>query len=185
MEERLRSHMDRMALKDERGLSALYDETSAIVYGLTLRILRDPADAEEVTLDVYSQAWRNAPTFDRSRGKVTTWLLLMARSRAIDRLRSRQRQREDPLDIAPEIASQSGGPEESTFIRERRTIVAAALAKLPGEQRKLIELAFFYGLSHTELAEKLGQPLGTVKTRIRAGMLRLREELGALSAAAQ
>jgi RNA polymerase sigma-70 factor (ECF subfamily) len=163
---------------DQQAMAALYDATNRLVYGLTLRILGDPATAEEVMLDVYLQAWRQASSFDQTRGGPLAWLTTMARSRAIDRLRStKQRtQREEPLEEASNHSTPSN-VEEQVAISEMRSHVNAALALLSPEQREVIELAYYAGMSHSEIAAKLGQPLGTVKTRTRLGMMKLREAL--------
>lgn len=168
----------RIAAGDQGALAALYDTTSRLIYGITLRILGNPADAEEVTLDIYTQVWRSASNFDEARGSVVAWLTTMARSRAIDRLRTganRNRREESLADLDPPAAAQ---PHPQPGIGRE---VQTALKALAPEQREAIELAYWYGYSHSELAARLGQPLGTVKTRIRTGMMRLRSELGALA----
>ncbi len=171
-----------IALGRHSALGSMYDETSPLVFGLAVRMLGDRADAEEITADVYSQVWRTAATFDSTRGSVTTWLVMLTRSRAIDRLRTRTERwkREQAIDDQAEAADPGPAPDEASVQSEQRRMVQAALAELVPEQRRLIELAFFSGLSHSELAERTGLPLGTVKTRIRLGMLKLRERLGAL-----
>lgn len=169
----------RMAKGDQTALSALYDETSSLVYGLALRILRDQFAAEEVAIDVYSQAYSQASRYDPGKGAPTTWLLTLARSRAIDRLRaeSRRRKQEEPLDTAAAIPSAEADPEMSSSSAELRRAVQIALSALTAEQRQAIEMAYYSGLSHSEIAAKLGQPLGTVKSRMRAGMILLRGHL--------
>jgi RNA polymerase sigma-70 factor (ECF subfamily) len=145
------------------------------VYGICLRILREPADAEEVALDVYTQAWQSARHFDPARGNVTAWLAILARSRAIDRLRLRSRHDVcDGLDTAPELPARGLDPEQRTMQNAGQQRVRQALRQLPARQRQLLELAFFYGFTHSELARKLGQPLGTVKTRLRSALSSLR-----------
>ena len=169
----------RTAQGDEAALGALYDLTSAQVYGLALRVLHDHATAEEVTLDVYMQVWQQASKFDQSRGKPIVWLTMLTRSRAIDRLRSghSERERQEALEVADETGDAESDPEASTVQSEQRVLVQQALASLTPEQREAIELAYFEGLSQSEIAAKIGQPLGTVKTRIRLGMIRLRNIL--------
>jgi len=164
---------------DQSALAALYDESSSLVHGVVQRILLNPADAEEVTLDVYTQIWRGASDFDPQRGAAPAWILMLARSRALDRLRSRQRRTgpETPIDPALPLPATGAQPEELALLGQQRRQMRLALAALADEQREAIELAYFGGLSHTELAEKLGQPLGTVKTRIRLGMTKLRQLL--------
>jgi RNA polymerase sigma-70 factor (ECF subfamily) len=163
---------------DSQAFAAFYDESSPLVYALLLRILRNPADAEEVTLDVYAHIWRKASDYDPSRGSVKSWLVMLARSRAIDRLRSKARSAgEEPLTSIMEVPSGGADPESSSFMSEQRKLILRALQALSPEQRQAIELAYFGGLSQSELAARLQQPLGTVKTRIRLGMMKLREEL--------
>jgi RNA polymerase sigma-70 factor (ECF subfamily) len=164
---------------DQSALATLYDTTSRLVFGLVLRILSDREAAEEVLLDVYTQVWRQAATYDRSRGTPLAWLMTIARSRALDRLRSgrQDRQRKEPLDAVIEAQSAAANPEEMTVMAERQRLVRRALDTLSPEQREVIELAYYSGLSHSEIAAQLGQPLGTVKTRTRLGMMKLREAL--------
>lgn len=172
--------VERMAAGDQEALARLYDETSGVIHALALRILRAKEDAEEAVLDAYSKAWRLSGSFDASRGSVMTWLIMMTRSIAIDRIRSSatRAERTDSLD-EPHHQAPSGGldPEVQALFEQQRVRVQAALAKLPDEQRSVIELAFFGGYSHSELAEQLGVPLGTVKTRVRLGLARLRSHL--------
>ena len=172
-------YIHRLAVGDPEVLAKLYDESSPLIYGLALRILGDPSEAEEVTLDVYTQVWGSAQNYDSSRGTAAAWLVTLARSRAIDRLRSRasRARSEEPLDKDFEIPSAEENPEGIAILEQERRRVREALATLPPEQRQAIELAYFSGLSQTELATRLGQPLGTVKTRIRLGMIKLREQL--------
>jgi RNA polymerase sigma-70 factor, ECF subfamily len=174
--------LKRLAEGDQAALSALYDATSRLVYGLALRILADPADAEEVTLDVYTQAWRQVSRYDASRGDALTWLLTLARSRAIDRLRSRagSKKREQALDTASELPGDAPDPERQSAYAERARHVRRALSSLSPEQRQCIELAYFEGLTHVEIAERIQQPLGTAKSRIRLAMVKLRDALSPL-----
>jgi len=178
LERTLSGYVRRIAAADQGALAALYDATNRLIYGMSLRILGNPADAEEVTLDIYTQVWRNAASFDDRRGSVVAWLTTMARSRAIDRLRSgvKRSRREESL-MEPDSARAVEAPAQPGIGRE----VAAALETLAPEQREAIELAYWYGYSHSELAVRLGQPLGTVKTRIRMGMMKLRSQLGSLA----
>lgn len=173
-----------IAAGDETALAKLYDATAGLVHGLVLRIVRDRGHAEETTLDVFTQVWRNASAFDPARGTAVTWLLTLARSRAIDRLRSVRADRghEEPLDIAASRAWEGDDPADASELSERRRRVRGALAQLDHDQREAIAIAYFEGLSHTEIAARLGHPLGTVKSRIRSGMLRLRELLEPLEA---
>jgi RNA polymerase sigma-70 factor (ECF subfamily) len=169
----------RIAGGDQSALATLYDATCRMVFGLVLRILSDHPTAEEVALDVYTQVWRQASTYDGQRGTPVAWLLTIARSRAIDRLRSTKQelQRKEPLDAANAESTSAADPEEESVLSERKRIVRSALEDLSAEQREVIELAYFSGLSHSEIAAKLGQPLGTVKTRTRLGMMKLRDAL--------
>ncbi len=172
--------MRRISSGDPAALSELYDQSSRFVFGICFKVLRNHADAEEVTLDVYTQAWRQAARFDSDRGEPLAWLLMLARSRAIDRLRSRggARRHEEDLEQARGLASPGADPETSSSLAQRASTVRAALLGLPAEQREVIELAYFEGLTHTEIAEKLAQPLGTAKSRIRLGLAHLRQALG-------
>lgn len=174
-----RALIERLVRKDERALGVLYDRYARLLYSMVLRVLAAPSDAEEVLQDVFLQVWQQAARYDPARGPVGAWLATIARSRAIDRLRSRaaasggQRERARP---SPKAAP-GRTPEEETMGAERARAVREAMATLPLLQRIALELAYFEGLSHTEIAERLEQPVGTVKTRIRLAMLSLREKL--------
>jgi RNA polymerase sigma-70 factor (ECF subfamily) len=178
-ERELTALLGRMAQGDQTALAALYDRTSALVYGLALRILREPAAAEDVTLEVYTQAYRQASHYDASRGTPSAWLLMLTRSRAIDRLRleMQRREREAPLEGAAGTVSSAADPEACGAAAELQRLVRRALAALSPEQREAIAIAYYAGLSHSEIAARLGLPLGTVKTRIHTGMLLLRDQL--------
>lgn len=167
------------AQADQSSLAELYDQSSPLVYGVALRILASVEDAEEVTIDVYNQVWRSAANFQNTRGSVTAWLVMLARSRAIDRIRSRatRARMEEPIFEQTELRSEGSNPEQSTEAGQRQRRIRSAMASLPEEQRRVVELAFFGGLSHSELADHLSLPLGTVKTRIRSSMMKLRELL--------
>lgn len=179
-EEPLSALIARTANADARALAALYDGTAAHVHGVAMRILQDDGAAEEVTIDVYRQVWREAGRYDPERGRPLAWLLMLARSRAIDRRRSAALERARTESLADGMPLPCGAPtpEESCALDERRRVVQGALARLAAEQRQVIELAYFGGLSQSEIATHLGEPLGTVKTRIRIGMVRLRDALG-------
>lgn len=170
----------RIASGDEQAFAALYDHTCGLVHALALRILGNQADADEVTLDVFTQVWRTAGAFRPERGSVLGWLTMVARSRALDRLRSRssREQHEGVMPLPLDAPTEDCGPEQTASLREQQQRVRAALRALPPEQRQLIELAYYGGLSQSELAVALRQPLGTVKTRVRLGMMKLRETLG-------
>ena len=171
----------RIAGRDERALQELYERTSARVHGLTLSILRDRPRAEEALVDVYDQIWRQSERFDPAKGSVSSWIATLARTRAIDLRRRAQRRRQLEVELGQvetqTLADVLPGPLAATVGEERAEIVAAALASLPREQRRAIEAAFFGGLSHSEVAAALGQPLGTVKTRIRSALATLRTRL--------
>jgi len=165
---------------DSRALSEFYDEASRYVHTIALRILRDPDEAEEITLDVFQQVWKLASSYDPARCAVPAWVAMMARSRALDRWRSLQTRRRRMTGEMPEgfePVSSDAGPESTVAARQDQVRVRTALEALPAEQRRMIQLSFWGGLSHSEVAEQTGVPLGTVKTRIRLGMLKLREAL--------
>jgi RNA polymerase sigma-70 factor (ECF subfamily) len=169
----------RVAAGEQSALTAIYDATNRLVFGLILRIVVDRATAEEVLLDVYTQVWRQAASYDVSRGVPLAWVMTIARSRAIDRVRAGRsdQQRKEPLEAIGEVSDAGVSPEEASVYSERQRLVRSALATLVPEQREVIELAYYSGLSHSEIALKLGQPLGTVKTRTRLGMMKLRDML--------
>ena len=165
---------------DQHALAALYDATSRTVYGLLLRILSDASAAEEVLLDVYEQVWRQAAQYSAERGSPLAWLTTIARSRAIDRLRRgrREQQNTEPLEGVVATARAFGaGADDLVMEGEVRAVVRKALDSLAPEQREVIELAYYGGMSHSEIAAARGIPLGTVKTRTRLGLMRLREML--------
>ena len=168
----------RVADGDRTAFAALYDATSRMVFGLILRVVVDRSSAEEVLSDVYIQVWRQAKSYDTARGAPLAWLMTIARSRSIDRLRAgKPEQQKESLDSIAELTSNSVSPEDASVHSERSRLVRSALSSLAPEQREVIELAYFSGLSHSEIALKLGQPLGTVKTRTRLGMMKLRDML--------
>ncbi|MCS3902046.1 RNA polymerase sigma-70 factor (ECF subfamily) [Methylohalomonas lacus] len=167
---------------DATALAELYETTIGRVYGLALRILHQPPDAEEVAVDVYNQVWDQAQRFDRERGPVMAWLLTMARSRALDRLRKLGRhsqQRQQHLQASsPTYSDYEQVPVVDLLdLTETSQHIHAALAELTPAQRQAISLSFLEDLSHQEIAERLATPLGTVKSNIRRGLLRLRELL--------
>lgn len=173
--------MRRVADRDSAALSSLYDRYARVVNGLAFKILGDAEEAEEVVIDVFEQAWRNAARYDASRGRVDAWLFLMTRSRSLDRVRARARV--DRTTAASEelaavdIQIRVADPEADALASERREVVQLALSSLPDMQRRAIELAYYEGLSQSEIAERTGEPLGTIKTRMRAGLMKLREAL--------
>jgi RNA polymerase sigma-70 factor (ECF subfamily) len=166
----------RVVRRDERAIGELYDRHNGLLFGLILRILHDRGEAEEVLQEVFMQVWTRAESYNVSLGAPAGWLVRIARNRAIDRLRANA-VRLRAVDAAP-APVESASPEAQTALGELRRIVARALDALPPEQRSLIEQAYFLGLTQSELAERCKLPLGTVKTRIRSGMLALREALG-------
>lgn len=166
-----------LGLRDQSALATLYDLTFARVHALASAILRSAPDAEEVVCDTYSQAWADAGRYDRSRGSVLAWLLTMCRSRALDRLRQRRAGHVE-LEAAAELADDGPPPEDLLSLAQEGTRVHAALATLAPERRELVALAFLHGLSHPEIAERTGLPLGTVKSHVRRALTQLREVLG-------
>ena len=171
--------IERLGRGDTEALGEFYDKTSRLVYALVHRIVGDPASAEEVTCDVYTQVWREALRYSRERGAPAAWLIMIARSRAIDCVRSRARciGAELQLDSVCDATDASPNPEENSAIASRRRFVQSVLVSLPQEERELIDLAFYSGLTHREIAGRTGLPLGTVKWRLRQGMVRLRDQL--------
>ena len=170
----------RMVEADETALGALYDRWARSLYSLVLHLLKDPDEAEDVVEETFWQAWRKSGSYEPSKGAVSTWLLTIGRRKALDRLRSKKRHREDPVGsdhTFADIASPSPDPSQDLEGSELREHVRAALRELPAEQREVLELGYFSGLSQTEIADATGQPLGTVKTRMRLAMQKLREPL--------
>jgi len=171
-----------VALRRSDALSALYDRYSRLVFSLALHVVGDRETAEEITQDVFYRVWENAATYRSDQAKLTTWMTSITRYRAIDILRKRKiRPERDSLDWEDvELELNSGGldsPEELTDLALQQHRVRVAIANLPPDQQDVLALAYFQGLSHSQIAERLGQPLGTVKTRIRLAMQRLRDLL--------
>jgi RNA polymerase sigma-70 factor (ECF subfamily) len=164
-----------VARSDEVALAELYDRFGRVAYGLARRILRDDALAEDAVQEGFLAAWRSAPRFVPERAKASTWLLTLVHRRAVDLVRREERRRTDMLDERAEIAEASS--DEAVWLRYERERVQTALARLPDQQREAIELAYYGGFTQTELAERLGQPLGTIKSRMFTGLSRLRELL--------
>jgi RNA polymerase sigma factor (sigma-70 family) len=160
---------------DHDALGDLYDRFGRLAYGLAFRILRDRALAEDAVQEAFLAVWRSADAYKRERAKPSTWILTVVHRRAVDLVRREERRRGEPLEAAPEPSS--GPVDEDATLRERRAAVQAALTELPGDQRQALELAYYGGLTQSELAERLGVPLGTVKSRMFAGLGRLRELL--------
>ncbi len=175
----------RVASGDQAAFARVYDATSRWVYGLALRILSDAEAAEDICLDVYQRAWQRAAAFDPDRGSVTSWLMAMTRNRAIDRLRSRLATARREIAIDDEVLARMDPrplPDIQAHLADQSVAIRRALQSLRPEQREVIELAFFEGLSHGKIAQRLDQPLGTVKTRIRNGIRDLASLLQSLEA---
>ncbi len=170
-----------LKVQDPAALDELYRAHAAFVHGIAVRVLRDAAEAEETTQDVFVYVWQNAARFDRQRGTLASWLVTLARSRSIDRLRARASQTRRVEGLGREMSAapsvDGNDPLAGLLQSETGQRVRAALQQLPAEQRQALEIAYFEGLSHREVAARLGTPLGTIKTRIRQGMLRLRAAL--------
>jgi len=163
--------MARVCAGDELALAAIYDRYSGVVYGVALRVVADTSAAEDILQEVFIQLWRNPASFDGRRGNLGAWLAVIARNRAIDAVRKRRHEIDVDEIVIPvecELADET----------ERRRMAASArekMAAMPAAQRTALEMAFFEGLTHSEIAAKTGEPLGTIKTRIRSGLLALRE----------
>jgi RNA polymerase sigma-70 factor, ECF subfamily len=164
------------ARSEESALAELYDRYGRAAYGLALRVLRDPELAEDAVQEAFLTLWRTAARFVPERSKASTWILTLVHRRAVDAVRREQRRRTDSLDWADEPSVE--GVDEDAWLRLQRERVQEALRKLPDAQREALELAYYGGLSQSELAERLGQPLGTIKSRMFGGLSRLRELLG-------
>jgi RNA polymerase sigma-70 factor (ECF subfamily) len=169
---------------EERAIATLYDRYGGVLYAVAYRIVGQRADAEEVVIEAFAQAWREAPRFQSERGSVAGWLTMIARSRALDTVRARSRRDRltasaaaDRMGVSPAMGEWRADPAGAVDHAERRTKVREALEMLSPPQRQAIELAYFEGLSQSEIAERLQEPLGTVKTRVRLAMQKLRESL--------
>ena len=176
-----RARMSRAAGGDATAIAELYDRHARAIFSLALRILRDEGDAEDLVQEVFAEAWRRAKRYDPARGTVAAWLLTMTRSRGIDRLRARQARPATQAtvegDAAGEIAAAEAATVDRMIAEEDARRIRQALDALPVVQRLAIELAYFEGLTQRQIAEHLEQPLGTIKTRIRLGLTRLRDAL--------
>lgn len=160
---------------DQSAMAALYDRFSSIVYAVALRVLQDTGAAEDVLQDIFMQLWRNPGAFDSSRGNMAAWLAVIARHRAIDALR-RRRPESDIADVIVSVEPDLAQEADRSRAMEK---VRGALAQMPQQQRSALEMAYFEGLTHVEISAKTGEPLGTIKTRIRTGLLSLRKVLAA------
>ncbi len=169
------SLLKRIAQQDQAAMAALYDRYAATLYAVAFKTLGSVQESEEVVLDVFAQVWRTAVRFDVAKTEVDTWLFIITRSHTLARLRTMQ-QTEKALIVAAELPVNRSGsdPIQDVLLSERRNQIQMALAQLSAEQRQVIELAHYQGLSHSEIAAQLELPLGTVKTRIRLGLQRLR-----------
>jgi RNA polymerase sigma-70 factor (ECF subfamily) len=172
--------MARIEARDADALAELYDRYAGKLLGLSRRIVGDGGDAEEVLQEVFLFAWRAASSFDPSRGNVLTWLLVATRSRSIDRLRARRPASRPEVRSLEEVLEPPAGPhdvEADSVGREWESLCRSAVGELPADQRRALELAYFEGLTHQEIADRTSMPLGTVKTRVRLGLMKLRESL--------
>jgi RNA polymerase sigma-70 factor, ECF subfamily len=166
--------IERMANGDHDAFAGIYDRYASLVYAVAVRVLQDRMAAEDVVSDVFLQLWRSPGSFDEQRGKLASWLAVITRNRAVDALRKRRVEREDPLEDAPpaQIAIADDSHYAADFQKAQKLMSA-----LPAEQRRVLELAFLDGFTQSEISEKLGQPLGTVKSRIRNGLLALKKAM--------
>jgi RNA polymerase sigma factor (sigma-70 family) len=164
-----------IARSDDAALAELYDRFGRVAYGLALRVVRDSALAEDVVQEAFLAAWRSAGRFVAERGKARTWLLTLVHRRAVDLVRREELRRAEPLAEAPEVATEA--TEEQAWLGLQRAHVQDALRKLPDQQREAIELAYYGGFTQAELATRLGEPLGTIKSRMFTGLARLRDLL--------
>jgi RNA polymerase sigma-70 factor, ECF subfamily len=174
--------LERVADGDQLAFSELYDQLSPRVFGLIKRLLRDHSQSEEVTQEVFLEIWQTATRFDPNKGAATTWILTMAHRRAVDRVRSSQssRNRDTRIGIR-DYSPDYDNVVETIEVRLEHERVEKAMSRLTELQRQAVSLAYYGGFSHSEVAEKLSVPIGTVKTRLRDGMIRLRDELGVTS----
>lgn len=174
--------LPRVAQGDQTAFAELYDQTAPRVLGLVKRLLKDHAQSEEVTQEVFLEIWQNATRFDSGRGSAASWMLTMAHRRAVDRIRASQAGRDRDLKIGVrDLETDYDSVTESVEIRIEHERVERALGRLTELQRQAVKLAYYGGLSHSEVAKLLDVPIGTVKTRLRDGMIRLRDEMGVAS----
>jgi RNA polymerase sigma factor (sigma-70 family) len=166
-----------VARSDEVALGELYDRFGRLAYGLALRVLRNEELAQDAVQEGFLAVWRSAPRFIPERAKASTWILTLVHRRAVDLVRREQRRRAEPLEAAPEPASSSTSTESDVWLRLERERVQTALRQLPDQQREALELAYYGGFTQSELADRLGQPVGTIKSRMFTGLGRLRELL--------
>lgn len=175
--------IERIARGDQAAFSALYDRISGPLFALAFEMLGDASEAEDALQEVSLQIWRRAASYDAKRSNVFTWAVMMTRSKSIDRLRARGRRQRvvagslDEEGVRPEMVSEAGNAADTTARKDEGLRIRSALRILPNEQRQAIEMAFFSEMTHAEIAQQNGEPLGTVKARIRRGLLRLRDGL--------
>jgi RNA polymerase sigma-70 factor, ECF subfamily len=169
--------IERIMAGEEGALSALYDRYAGMLFAMLVRILKDTSAAEEVLQDLFLQLWRGASRFDASRGSLPAWLLVIGRNRALSRLRRRDRREvlEDPEEFSLDSVPSAGDLEDEAWRRQLMERLKGALATLPPEQKEALELAYFEGMTQTEIAARTGSPLGTVKSRVRAAMQSLKQ----------
>lgn len=172
--------LTQIAKEDDNALGELYDQSNRLIYSLVLKILGDISESEEVTLDVYKYVWKNASNFDPLQSNPTTWLVMIARSRSIDKLRSRKSTVEISDSLERELTNTDIGPEDTVLGQETRKIVQDALLELSPKQRKVIELVYFYQFNQSEIAEMLDMPVGSVKSTIRLAKNKLKYTLNLL-----
>ena len=165
-----------VARSDDVALGELYDRFGRIAYGLALRVLRDPGLAEDAVQEAFLQIWRGAERFVPERAKASAWIMTLVHRRAVDLVRREERRRAEPFEETS-VAGAVGSAEDLAWLRFERERVQAALSRLPDQQREALELAYYGGFTQSELAERLGQPIGTIKSRMFAGLTRLRELL--------
>jgi RNA polymerase sigma-70 factor (ECF subfamily) len=163
---------------DQAAFASLYDALSPTIFGVVRRVLRDPSQAEEVTQEVFVEIWKQATRFDAARGSVRTWAVTIAHRRAVDRVRSEQSHRERQVTVGAASLEVPPSPEDDAVEAEDRQRARTAMDALPAAQREALELAFYDALTHVQISEHLGVALGTVKTRIRDGLIRLRTTMG-------
>jgi RNA polymerase sigma-70 factor (ECF subfamily) len=174
--------LEHISNQDRDALETLYERYGRRVFSLAVRILSDSVSAEEVTQDVFMSVWRRGATYVSKKGKFTTWLFSIAHNRTIDELRKRRRDRSrtnDDIDDHLNLESSDVSPADATVAQSEYAKIRAAMEKLPDEQKNVVELSYFKGLTQTEIADKTGQPLGTVKTRMRLALKKLRKALSA------
>jgi RNA polymerase sigma factor (sigma-70 family) len=164
-----------VARADDSALAELYDRFGHVAYGLALRVVRDPALAEDAVQEAFLAVWRSAARFVPERAKASTWILTVVHRRAVDIVRREEPRRTEPLEAAPQPSANL--TEDEAWLRLQRTRVQEALRRLPDQQREALELAYFGGFTQSELADRLGEPLGTIKSRMFTGLARLRELL--------